>query len=102
MTLRFKNKTLLLKDLQDLTKLMRNNSTLFQGTKSKYRDNILYCVSRGIPDINVRVLHIIYIFIRETGQFRSKGIINDFIGNLKREFHGDSLNKPHNKLCTGY
>ncbi len=63
MTLRCNNKTLLLKDLQDLTKLMHNNSTLFQGTKSKYGDNILYCVARGIPDTNVRVLHIIYIYI---------------------------------------
>ncbi len=26
----------------------------------------------------------IYIYIRETGQFSSKGIINDFIGNLNR------------------
>ncbi len=26
----------------------------------------------------------IYIVIRETGQFSSKGIINDFIGNLNR------------------
>ncbi len=24
------------------------------------------------------------VYIRETGQFSSKGIINDFIGNLKR------------------
>ncbi len=31
----------------------------------------------------VRV-HNIYIYIRETGQFSSKGIINDFIGNLNR------------------
>ncbi len=43
---------MLLKDLQDLTQLMHNDSTLFQGTKSKYGDNILYCVSRGIPDTN--------------------------------------------------
>ncbi len=39
-------------------------------------------------DVVEREIHIvmitynIYIVIRETGQFSSKGIINDFIGNL--------------------
>ncbi len=32
----------------------------------------------------VMITYNIYIFIRETGQFSSKGIINDFIGNLNR------------------
>ncbi len=32
----------------------------------------------------VREIYNIYIYIRETGQFSSKGIINDFIGNLNR------------------
>ncbi len=51
----------------------------------------------------VRVIYIKYIFIRETGQFSSKGIIKDFIGNLNTlTVSRDSLNKPYNKLCTGY
>ncbi len=33
---------------------------------------------------NVMITYNIYIVIRETGQFSSKGIINDFIGNLNR------------------
>ncbi len=32
----------------------------------------------------VMITYNIYIVIRETGQFSSKGIINDFIGNLNR------------------
>ncbi len=32
----------------------------------------------------VMVTYNIYIVIRETGKFSSKGIINDFIGNLNR------------------
>ncbi len=32
----------------------------------------------------VAITYNIYIVIRETGQFSSKGIINDFIGNLNR------------------
>ncbi len=37
------------------------------------------------PWINsVTITYNIYIVIRETGQFSSKGIINDFIGNLNR------------------
>ncbi len=36
--------------------------------------------SQGI----VMITYNIYIVIRETGQFSSKGIINDFIGNLNR------------------
>ncbi len=35
-------------------------------------------------DHNVMITYNIYIVIRETGQFSSKGIINDFIGNLNR------------------
>ncbi len=34
--------------------------------------------------ISVMITYNIYIVIRETGQFSSKGIINDFIGNLNR------------------
>ncbi len=34
--------------------------------------------------IIVMITYNIYIVIRETGQFSSKGIINDFIGNLNR------------------
>ncbi len=33
---------------------------------------------------SVIITYNIYIVIRETGQFSSKGIINDFIGNLNR------------------
>ncbi len=33
---------------------------------------------------SVMITYNIYIVIRETGQFSSKGIINDFIGNLNR------------------
>ncbi len=33
---------------------------------------------------DVMITYNIYIVIRETGQFSSKGIINDFIGNLNR------------------
>ncbi len=33
---------------------------------------------------SVMITYNIYILIRETGQFSSKGIINDFIGNLNR------------------
>ncbi len=33
---------------------------------------------------HVMITYNIYIVIRETGQFSSKGIINDFIGNLNR------------------
>ncbi len=33
---------------------------------------------------NIYIYIYIYIVIRETGQFSSKGIINDFIGNLNR------------------
>ncbi len=40
--------------------------------------------SGGVSCPSVRVTYNIYIFIRETGQFSSKGIINDFIGNLNR------------------
>ncbi len=44
------------------------------------------------------------ISVRETGQFSSKGIIYDFIGNLNRitvlrlisESASDSLNEPYN------
>ncbi len=32
----------------------------------------------------VMITYNIYIVIRETGQFSSKGIINDFLGNLNR------------------
>ncbi len=32
----------------------------------------------------VMITYNIYIVIRETGQFSSKGIIHDFIGNLNR------------------
>ncbi len=32
----------------------------------------------------VMITYNIYIVIKETGQFSSKGIINDFIGNLNR------------------
>ncbi len=32
----------------------------------------------------VMITYNIYIVIRETGQFSSKGIINDFIGNWNR------------------
>ncbi len=32
----------------------------------------------------VMITYNIYIVIRETSQFSSKGIINDFIGNLNR------------------
>ncbi len=42
----------------------------------------------GIPSVYplvfVMITYNIYIVIRETGQFSSKGIINDFIGNLNR------------------
>ncbi len=34
--------------------------------------------------MTVMITYNIYIVIRETGQFSSKGIINDFIGNLNR------------------
>ncbi len=34
--------------------------------------------------LSVMITYNIYIVIRETGQFSSKGIINDFIGNLNR------------------
>ncbi len=35
-------------------------------------------------EASVVITYNIYIVIRETGQFSSKGIINDFIGNLNR------------------
>ncbi len=37
-----------------------------------------------VVDSGVMITYNIYIVIRETGQFSSKGIINDFIGNLNR------------------
>ncbi len=43
--------------------------------------NILIC-SVYVPP--VMITYNIYIVLRETGQFSSKGIINDFIGNLNR------------------
>ncbi len=43
----------------------------------KYVDDLLICA-------RVMITYNIYIVIRETGQFSSKGIINDFIGNLNR------------------
>ncbi len=38
----------------------------------------------GDDEGSVMITYNIYIVIRETGQFSSKGIINDFIGNLNR------------------
>ncbi len=40
--------------------------------------------NRDVSDSGVMITYNIYIVIRETGQFSSKGIINDFIGNLNR------------------
>ncbi len=37
-----------------------------------------------VADDCVMITYNLYIVIRETGQFSSKGIINDFIGNLNR------------------
>ncbi len=45
----------------------------------------------------------IYIVIRETGQFSSKGIINDFIGIEQTHcFTAIHRTSRYNKLCTGY
>ncbi len=41
-------------------------------------------IAKMADDGNVMITYNIYIVIRETGQFSSKGIINDFIGNLNR------------------
>ncbi len=42
------------------------------------------CYLRINSDRVAMITYNIYIVIRETGQFSSKGIINDFIGNLNR------------------
>ncbi len=46
----------------------------------------IWIVNHVILWLNMGVMttYNIYIVIRETGQFSSKGIINDFIGNLNR------------------
>ncbi len=46
------------------------------------RCNFLIIISWHVPV--AMITYNIYIVIRETGQFSSKGIINDFIGNLNR------------------
>ncbi len=51
-----------------------------------YRSRTIASEGAFTPDANdaAMITYNIYIVIRETGQFSSKGIINDFIGNLDR------------------
>ncbi len=42
------------------------------------------CLPTVVSGSIVMITYNIYIVIKETGQFSSKGIINDFIGNLNR------------------
>ncbi len=55
-------------------------------TKSNFTKRLQpwFCECVLEKDRNVMITYNIYIVIRETGQFSSKGIINDFIGNLNR------------------
>ncbi len=55
----------------------------------KMLGQVFYCLQKGCAFSSfflliVMITYNIYIVIRETGQFSSKGIINDFIGNLNR------------------
>ncbi len=47
-------------------------------------NDILCIKTLNMSNPIVMITYNIYIVIRETGQFSSKGIINDFIGNLNR------------------
>ncbi len=66
-------------------------------------------VEREIRIMDVQPTNMYNIYVRETGQFSSKIIIYDFIGNLNKitvlrlitESASNSLNEPYN-ISTGY
>ncbi len=60
--------------------------SVFERLLSVFNVNCMHqgSESNAISIICVMITYNIYIVIRETGQFSSKGIINDFIGNLNR------------------